>query len=122
VIRGNSSDLAGSSRAAGVRLQEPTKFGGADDLAHLECGLRTRWFLACGRQVVAGAVRSFLVVPSLSFADQMVQVPLSHNYEVVQDLLLQRLDDSRSTWARRFGDQGVLRLIRAPPDFSTSSN
>ena len=71
-----------------------TEASRADDFAHLERDLRVGWLLIRGQQMVAGTVRPFLVVPGTCLADQMVQVPFCHDYKVVQDLLLQRLDDA----------------------------
>ena len=90
----DSTSQATSSGAAGVGLEKSAEASRADDLAHLECDLLVGWFLASGRQVVARAVGAFLVVPGSRLADQVVQVPLSHHDEVVQDLLLQSLDDT----------------------------
>ena len=75
-------------------LEQPTKAGRADDLAHLERGLRLGRILAGRRQMVAGTVWPLFVVPGHRLANLAVQESLSHNQEVIKNLELEFLDDS----------------------------
>lgn len=54
------------------------------------------------------------------FPVDVVQVPLAHDYELVEAFLL-RLWMNRSTCAIRLGETGVLRLIVAPLDSIVAS-
>jgi|GEM_PF-6749989 len=108
-------------RLAASTNGDTTEFRGADDVTETNNVDFRRWRGEFRRKVVAGRMRSFLVVMATpdptdlikSFSATFTNLLRHSNFSVWRN---------RSTWARRFGDIGVFRFTFAPLDFSTSSN
>ena len=88
---GWASGCSASSRSAGVRIQQPAEAGGADDFVRGGCVVHRRWYIPTGREVVAGGVRSFGVVPVLGCGQDVVEVAFASDDQRIQNLGLNRL-------------------------------
>lgn len=100
-------------RRSRVRFQKPTQPGCADDLGHFKIDGWFRGFVPSGREVIAGAVAAFSVVPGQKLVADVVEVPFRPDHKRVQALEFERLNGSL--------DVGLLigRIDRRPHDGSS---